>query len=120
MHDLRPSINIFIAMELLIQVRDERNSFSALAVHSYYRLHCVQSGFSERYLWKFYQWYHSRQPVVPLETMVSLVETLVPIISLVGTIGKPNGVNSIIMINASNLVLFSYILGVYSCISVIC
>ena len=37
-----------------------------------------------------------------------------------GTIGKPTGVNSNIMINTSNLFLYSYFLCVYFSISIIC
>ena len=37
-----------------------------------------------------------------------------------GTIGKPNGVSSKIMINTSNLFLYSYFLCVYFSISIIC
>ena len=37
-----------------------------------------------------------------------------------GTIGKPNGVHSNIMINTSNLFLYSYFLCVYFSISIIC
>ena len=43
----------------------------------------------------------SRKPMVPLVPMFPLVDTLVPF-------GKPNGVNSNIMINTSNLFLYYY------------
>ena len=45
--------------------------------------------------------------MLPLVPMLPLVETLVPMVSLVvPIIGKPNGVNSNIMVNTSRL--FSY------------
>ena len=37
-----------------------------------------------------------------------------------GTIGKPNNVNSNIIVNTSNLFLYSYFLCVYFSISIIC
>ena len=72
--------------------------------------------------------------------MVPLVETLLPLVPLVvanvtiggnvgtngtigmpnGTIGRPNGVKSNIMINTSNLFLYSYFLCVYFSISITC
>ena len=66
----------------------------------------------------------SRLPMVPLVPMLPLVETLVPMVPLVvpmgRTIGKPNGVNSSIMINTTSLFLHSYFLCVYFSISIIC
>ena len=44
----------------------------------------------------------SRQPMVPLVSMLPLVETLVPLVVPMVPIGKSNGVNSNIMINTSN------------------
>ena len=52
----------------------------------------------------------SRLPMVPLVPMLPLVET----------IGKPDGVNSSIMINTTSLFLHSYFLCVYFSISIIC
>ena len=48
------------------------------------------------------------------------VGTNIAIGSSNGTIGKPNGVNSNVMINTSNLFLSSYFLCVYFSISIIC
>ena len=62
----------------------------------------------------------SRQPLVPLVPMLPLVENVGTIGSPNGTIGKPNNVNSNIMINTSNLFLYSYFVCAYFSISIIC
>ena len=58
----------------------------------------------------------SRLPMVPLVPIFTVGRN----VGTNGTIGKPNGVNSSIMIDTTSLFLHSYFLCVFFSISIIC